>query len=250
MPPRQGGDPGARARKDARLRELLAMGLPEPAARAVAAGQRDLNDVLRALAREAQATTLAERHAIPRSLALQVVDGQADLERILSKRRRQAYLLEHGEHSVFGAAVASGQPCVLGCLGRVTREVRILEALPYEVRVAPMDGGPEETLHKLTVKYACGPGEARAVRKAMGRDAALGAVVAHPLVRMQDRYALPDRLLFPWFEQAVRLRVTLVEGEQWTGTVASMSRYEFGLGLRAGATVTILRHALARVEPC
>ncbi len=226
------------------------MGLSESAARAVAAGQRDLNDVLRSLARDHQATVLAERHGIDKSLALQVVDGQADLERILSKRRRKAHLEIHGGRSALTDALSAGQSLLLGLLGHVVREVRILEVLPYEVRLAPAEGGPEETLHKLQIKYACSPADARAMRKAQGRDAQLAAAEASPLYRMQDRYPLPDRDLFPWFERQTRLHVTLVEGEQWTGPVTWMSRYEFGLQLRGSAGVTVFRHAVARVEAC
>jgi len=224
------------------------MGLAEGDARVVAAGRRDLNDVLSAMAREAQATALSERQGIDRSLALQVVDGHADLDQILSKRRRKVYLEEKGRRSVFTDGL--DRPLVVGVLGRAIREVRILEVLPYELRLVPAEGGPEEILHKLVVKYACAPRDARAVRKAQGRDEALAGVEARPLFRMQDRYPLPDRLLYPWFEAKARLLVTLVEGEQWAGSIAWMSRYEFGFGLKGGVEVVILRHAVARVEPC
>lgn len=246
--PRREGDAGQRARAQARLAELLAMGLPEQTARAVVAGQRDLNDVLQALAREHRAVVLSERHRIDRSLALQVVDGHADLEQLLSKRRRKAYMAASGQRSIFTDRLASDRPLVLGLLGHAVREGRVLEVAPYEIRFAPADAGPEETLHKLQVKYAHDPADARGVRKALGRDAALAAVEARPLVRMQDRVPLPDRLLFPWFEKQTRLVVTLVEGEQWTGTIAWMSRYEFGFSLKTGIEVDILRHAVARVE--
>jgi hypothetical protein len=230
-----------------RLNELLEMGIPRRFAQQIAAGQRELNEVLQEMAQHDRVDKLVEQHEIPRSLAVQVVLGHADLDAYLAKRRRHAYRDEVGARSVFEEAVSSGDTYTFALLGRKFSTVKVLAAERFELRVQDHGGGEPEALHKLTVKLAYRAEDRKAARKAISQDKAFKGVVAEPAWRIQDRYHCPDKLLFPWLEAGTRLVFTTVEGDRVTGSVAWFSRYEIGVSVR-DAELVMLRHALASVR--
>ena len=70
-----------------KLSELMAMGLPEALAKAVASGHMPLNDALEQMAQAAQVERLIAKHGLVRSVAVQVAMGQMDLDTLLQRRR-------------------------------------------------------------------------------------------------------------------------------------------------------------------
>jgi len=227
------------------MAELLQMGIPRHLAQVVASGQRPLSGVLEEMARNDKVDKLVAQHEIPRSFAVQCVLGQADLASYLSKRRCRSYLGTTRDRSVFSEALASGEPYSFALLTRSNRSLRVVGVDRYELTVEPADGGEAETIHKLTVKFLIQPAHRRALRKALSFDKALKQAQAEPIWRIQDRYSLADKAIFPWHEQGDRLQLTTVEGEQLQGTLAWFNRYELGLALKGGGLVTVMRHALA-----
>ncbi len=224
------------------------MGIPHKWAVQVAAGQRDLSQVLEELARRDRVQQLIDRHELQRSLATQIVLGQADLEAVLCKRRRKAYVLETNNRSVFDQAIASEEPWSLATLGRSNRQVLIRESRQYELLLQPVKGGDPGELHKLQVKFLYRSKDRKALRKSLSFDKAYKGVVAEPIWRIQDRYPCHDKVLFPWYEAGTRLRITTVEGEQLSGPIRWFNRYEVGLELKNGSEVVVLRHAFADVS--
>jgi sRNA-binding regulator protein Hfq len=229
-----------------RLKELLAMGLPQAAAHQVATGQRQLNDVIQELARKDKAQRLMADHGIPHSLAMQCVLGQANLQDYLERQRRHAYAREHGPRSCFDEAQVARKPLVMALLGRELRTLVVLEVDKYELCVQE-EGKEPERLHKLRVKLCHTAEDRKAARRAIGQDKALKDVVAEPLWRIQDRYPCADKVLFPWQQRGTRVTLTLVEGERIQGAIEWYSRYEIGLRLK-DARVIVMRHALLRAE--
>jgi hypothetical protein len=244
-----GGPPRARPDRASkkRLEELIGMGIPRRFAQQIAAGQRELNEVLQEMAQQDRVEKLIEQHDIPRSLAVQVVLGHADLDAYLAKRRRHAYRDEVGARSIFDEAVSSGDTYSLALLGRKLRSSKVLASDRYELQIQDHGGGDPETLHKLTVKLAYRAEDRKAARKAISQDKAYKGVVAEPAWRIQDRYHCPDKRLFPWLEAGTRLVFTTVEGDRVTGTVSWFSRYEIGVTAR-DVELVLFRHALASVR--
>ncbi len=224
------------------------MGIPRRFAQQIAAGQRELNEVLQEMARQDKVDKLVSAHDVPRSLAVQVVMGQADLGAYLAKRRRHEYRAKVGNRSIYDSAVSSGEPYTLGVLGRKTRNLKIARSDRYEIIVEDPRGGEQETLHKLTVKLIYRSEERRNARRAIGQDKAYRGADVEPAWRIQDRFHLPDKVLFPWLEAKTRVTFTTVEGDKVQGIVQWFGRYEIAVEVRGEATVTIMRHALAEAK--
>ena len=75
-----------------------------------------------------------------------------------------------------------------------------------------------------------------------------GRGAAHAAAHGQDRYGCSDKRLFRYLDSAVTVAVTTLEGEVFTGKVAWMGRWEFGLKLeKSDVEVVFWRHALADI---
>lgn len=231
-----------------RLEELLGMGIPKRFAMQIAAGQRELNEVLQEMAQQERVDKLVASHDIPRSLAVQVVLGQADLDAFLAKRRRHAYRAKLGARSIFDQAAQAGEPFAFMVLGRANRVLRVKSSGRFELQVEDPESGQAEVLHKLTVKMVYHPDDRKVVRRAISQDKAYKGVVAEPLWRIQDRFHCPDKQLFPWFEAGSRVSFTTVEGDRIQGVIEWFSRYEIGLQIKGDASLVLMRHAL--VDAC
>jgi sRNA-binding regulator protein Hfq len=224
------------------------MGIPRRFAQQIAAGHRELNEVLQEMARHERVDKLVAAHDIPRSLAVQVVLGQADLDAYLSKRRRHMYRCEQGARSIFDDAARSDEVFGFGLLGRSHRQLRVLASERFELNVEDARGGEAETIHKLTVKFVYSQDDRRAVRRAIGQDKAYKGITAEPVFRIQDRYHCPDKTLFPLYESEARVSLTTTEGDRLQGTIEWFSRYEIGLRLKGDVSVVVMRHALVDVS--
>ena len=236
-------DPTARARAD----ELAARGMPIQMALAVAAGRIDLNEALQQLAQREEVSRLVEQHALSRALATQIVLQQAKLDDVLAARRLEKHRHDHRLRSVLDEHLVSGKP--LGLLLHGKRRVvgNVLEVMPYEFRFKPEDG-PEELIHKLHAKLAFEAESFKKVRKVVKFDKELEGAPRAPIERPKDRYGCSDRRLFRYLDEREEVFVTLLEGEQFKGTVEWFGRFEFGLHLKGETVVTVFRHALADVR--
>lgn len=245
-----GSRPSARTQRPPRnrLSELLDMGIPRRLAQQVVGGQRELNEVLQEMARQDRVEKLVEAHDIPRSLAVQVVLGQADLDAYLTKRRRHEYRTEVGGRSIFDQAAVSEDTFGFMLLGRAQRSLQVLESGRFELQVQEPDGDEPEPLHKLQVKLVYRLEDRKLARRAISQDKAYRGVVAEPIWRIQDRYHCPDKMLFPWLENDVKVTLTTVEGDRIQGAIAWFSRYEIALTVRGDAEVVVLRHALVSAK--
>jgi hypothetical protein len=234
--------------RSARLRELVQRGIPEKFARQIVNGQKELNAVLLAMAQEDRIRQLQERHGLGRALACQVVTGVVDLDKVLLRIHLEAYRKTHPDRSVFDDALRSGEVLSFGCHGRITRNLRVLENHLYEVHVEEPTTGVRETLHKTRVKYAHRPDDGRLIRRVMAWDKELRKLDVEPRLKPQDRFDCSDRWLFQQMDLKNRVLVTLVEGEQFSGTLSWLGRFEIGLVLKGGLELYVLRHALASAQ--
>jgi len=232
-------DPKVRARAE----ELAAGGMPFQLAMAVALGRVTLNDAHERLARLEKVDRVIEEHELSRALATQVVIGHASLEAVLARRRLQ----EHREHnrtkSILEEALASGAPLAVALHGqrRLAGKVSAVDA--YTVTIDDEESGAPQEIHKLQFKYAWRPDDTKRLRRLLRVDKELAANPREPIRQPQDRYTCSDKRLFRYLDREEPIAVTLLEGDQFRGTVTWFSRYEFGLQLR-DVEIVIFRHCL------
>lgn len=236
-------DPKVRARAE----ELAESGMPFQLAMAVALGRVSLNDALERLARQERVQKVIDEHDLSRALATQIVIGHASLDAVLARRR----LKEHRElnrlRSCLDEAVGLGAPLGLGLHGRRVIEARVQEVAAYTVTVLIDDQPDPEEIHKLQLKYAFKPEQRKKLRRLVDYDKALTAEPVAPIKRPQDRYTCSDKRLFRYMDAKEPVRVTLLEGEVFTGLITWFGRYEFGLQLK-GVDITAFRHSLHDVS--
>lgn len=220
-------------------------GLTVEAARQVAAGRADLNELLKRMAFQDEVQRLMTRHELNRALATQIVLGQANLEHVLARRRVEAHLAANRERTVLELAQADGRELTLGVHGHKQIRARIRAVERYEIVLVDSETGGESRLHKLQIKYAYAPDDHKKVRKGLDYDKARRDAVVEPVARPQDRYACSDRRLGAALDRKLPVTAVTLEGECFTGEIAWVSRYEFGVRTKAGGEVVVFRHALA-----
>lgn len=220
-------------------------GLPIEAARQVAAGRADLNELLKRMAFQDEVQTLMTRHDLNRALATQILLGQANLDQVLTRRRVEAQLLHNRGRSVLDAAAADGRELTIGLHGHKQVRAKVKEVDRYEVVLVEVENGAEHRVHKLQLKYAYHPDDHKKVRKGMDYDKARRDAVVEPISRPQDRYACSDRRLGIALDRKVPVTAVTLEGECFSGEIAWVARYEFGVRTRSGGEVVVFRHALA-----
>ena len=228
-----------------RVDELIAMGLNRDQALAVVLGRRELNYYLERLAAKAKKRTLERQYGLAPSVAMQVALGQADLEQVLLRNRRAAHLAEHRELSVF---MAGERQLVFGVHGSGWHKGRVRQMSAYEVEIE-LVGGDRLTVQKRDVKLVLDAADERQFRRLVKRNSELSAAPRPPVLRPQDRLKISDRRWFDWLDRTVSVRATTLEGDVLEGRVEAIARYEIGLVMKRDVRVTLLRHALAAVEP-
>ena len=245
----RGGARGAQKNhRNARVDELMGMGLSRRNAQAVAAGQRDLNGVLEGMATRDRARSLGERYGIPYSLATQIAMGHASLEQVLMNRRRHAHVTENKLRSVFQMALDTGGPFTFAVLGGRFRRMKILTIDPFEVDIEDVQTGEQERLHKLQVKYGFASGDWKTVRRAVSFDKVLRKKEYELRYRPQDRYHCSDKRLYAYLEAKTRLRVVTMEGDRFQGVVKWLGKYEFGFKVKGDVDIIVMRHALEDIQ--
>lgn len=223
-------------------------GLPYEAARQVASGKADLNDLLKKMAFRDEVQALMTRHELNRALATQIVLGQADLEQVLSRRRIEQHITTHRDRAILEEHQASGKELTLGLHGHKSLRVRITAVEKYEIVVTELETNTEQRIHKLQIKYAYVPDDHKKVRKGMDYDKARRDIHVDPISRPQDRYACSDRRLGTALDRKIHVTAVTLEGECFTGDIAWVGRYEFAVRTRSGGEVVIFRHALVELR--
>lgn len=219
-------------------------GLPLDAARQVAAGRADLNELLKRMAFRDEVNTLMQRHDLNRALATQVALGQVALDQVLMRRRLEEHIAANRERSALEEARASGKPVTLGLHGHKNLQCRVLSVDRYEVVLRDVETGEEHPVHKLRIKYAYDPDDHKKVRKGLEYDKARRDREVEPVVRPQDRFACSDKRLGVAMDQKHVVTAVTLEGECFTGEIVWIARFEFAIRTRHGGTITIFRHAL------
>ncbi len=222
------------------------MGLPREVALRVARKEVTLNQVLNEMATRDKANNLMRRHGLDRALATQVAKGQADLDRVLHRRRMASHLALHAERSVLLDALQDGRAWRFALHGHRVVTARVVGVDRYEARLAASGSDAEEPVHKLQFKLAWRPEEDKLARKGFRWDSALKEAPKPPVERPQDRFGCSNRKLFGWLEGDTKVGFTTLEGEIVQGKVAWFSRYEVGVSVRGKTEVIVFRHALAR----
>jgi hypothetical protein len=222
-------------------------GIPHSLAWQVATGALSLNEVLERLARNDKVDGLMRRFDLPKSLATQVALGQADLDQVLRKRRMEAELARSRDRSFLLEVTHGGVPVLLGLHGRRAEKGHVRGVDQYDFTFEARGSEAPETVHKLQVKWACLGDHELKVRKAHKKDGTRDAD-AEPVWKPQDRYGCSDKRLFGHLDDCDDIQVTLLEGDQFTGHVTWLGRWEFGMELKKGAQVVIFRHAIADVR--
>ena len=223
-------------------------GLSIEAARQVAAGRADLNELLKRMAFQDEVEALIAKQALSRALATQVVMGQASLEHILARRRVEAHVAEHRGRAVLERALAGNRELSMGLHGHRTIRATIVAVDQYEVDLVESETKAASRIHKLQIKYAYDPDDHKRVRKGLDYDKSRRDLAVEPVARPQERYACSDRRLgLAWDRHQVVTAVT-VEGECFTGEIAWVARFEFGIRTKSGGEVAVFRHALAELR--
>lgn len=226
--------------------DLHEQGMPFQMALAVAQGRLDLNEALERMARNDRIEKLMAKHELSRALATQIALGQADLDRVLYRRRLDDHRQQHRNRSVLEEVAVTGNEIVLGLHGNreVVGTMAANEA--YVVRFAETASEAPEEIHKLQIQYAYRPADKARVETVRGLDEAQAANPGEPITQPQDRYPCSDKRLFRHIDTKAPVRLTLLEGDQFSGIIEWFSRYELQLVTAKGeAIATIFRHALA-----
>ena len=242
---RRPGLPPAVAAEVERLQEQ--MGLPREVALRVAREEITLNQVLEDMASRDRADMLMRRHGLDRALATQIAKGQADLERVLTRRRLASHLALNADRSCLVDAHKEGRAWRFSLLGQRQVTARVVELDQYEVSLHAAGAEEPEAIHKLQFKLAWRPEQDKQVRRGFRTDKALRASPRDPASRPQDRYGCSNRRLFGWMEAETPISVTTLEGDIVQGAVSWFGRYEFGITVKGKAEVVVFRHALAQV---
>lgn len=223
-------------------------GLTVEAARQVASGRADLNELLKRMAFQDEVLALMARHELNRALATQIVMGQANLLQVLTRRRVEAQLEANRDRTVLELALADGRELTVGLHGHRQLRARVRAVERYEVVFEESESGAEHRVHKLQIKYAYAPDDHKKVRKGLDYDKARRDAVVEPIPRPQDRYACSDRRLGLALDRNLPVTAVTLEGECFSGEIAWVSRYEFAVRTKAGGEVVIFRHALAELR--
>ena len=240
------GEPTQKSDFWTRVAELeRTAGIPRSLAQQVVSGQLSLNGAIEKLALRDRVEALMRKHDMSRALATQIAIGHADLEVVLRRARMRAHKEAHYAESILDAAAADGRELGLGLHGRRTVRGAIASIDRYELDLRTEAG--EERLHKLAIKFAFDPAQAKRVRRATRYDKARRAAPSEPIVRPQDRYTCSDRRLFGYIDAGVQVKVVTLEGELFRGRITTLRRYEFVLELKGGVALTVFRHALAEL---
>lgn len=229
--------------------DLHEQGMPFQMALAVSQGRLDLNEALERMARNERIEKLMVKHDLSRALATQIALGQADMEHVLHRRRLDEHRTTNRQRSVLEDAANSGQQIVLGLHGARELVGTVVSNDAYSVSLRPASGGEAEEIHKLQIQYAYPPPAKGRVDTNRRVDEQRAANPGEPIIHPQDRYPCSDKRLFRHVDSKAPVKVTLLEGDVFSGVVAWFSRYEFQVNdLKGASLVTIFRHALADLK--
>ncbi len=219
-------------------------GLAPGMARQVATGKMDLNEVVKRMAVADEVNRIMVQHELNRALATQIVLGHASLDAALCRRRIDTHLAAHADRAILERAATSQKPISLGLHGhRIVRGV-VVSVDKYEFVFRDAETGAETVIHKLQVKYAYEPDDYKKVKKAMDYDKVRREKAVEPVARPQDRFGCSDRRLGTAWDKKTHVTAITLEGECFSGEVAWVARFEFGLRPRSGGEVVLMRHAL------
>ena len=167
-------------------------------------------------------------------------DEEQSMQRLLGLRE---YLDEAYGNSIFSQALDSREEMLFFL--HADRQVRagVLADTTYDLKLT-LDGGGEEILPKLQVKFLCSAARAAAVTPLMKTDAQVKNLGLEPCVAAAPRNHVKNKSLYVLMREKQVVFFTLLEGEIMRGIIAGFSRYDIDLHLKGGVPVTILRHSL------
>lgn len=238
---------GRRKTRDVALERRIALlesrnGLTHAMAAQVASGHVDLDTVLQRMALQAKVDSLMRRHDLARALATQVAMGQADLDRVLFKRRMQEHFAEMGSRSILLQSVAEASPLYMCLHGQRHLEGPVAAVDQYEFTHG------EEAIHKLQLKWACALSDKKKARRALGWNKERKAAPREPVWKPQERFCCSNKRLFTLMDRERTIQLQLLEGEQFTGQVKWVGRFEFAMSVKGGIELVIFRHALESLK--
>ena len=226
-----------------RAQDLVDSGMPYQMAMAVVHGKMELNEALERLSRRDRVNQLMERHELSRALATQVAIGHADLKQVLHRRRLHA----HRESFRDRTCLEAGAELTVARFGHDHCRLIIETADAYAL-VGSVEGAESGEIHKLTLKFAYAPADAKKMRKAIKKDKTVAGEGLEPAKRPQDRYTCSDRRLFGYVDSGREVVATLMDGDVLRGVITWFSRYECGFKLKGDVELTLFRHALHELK--
>jgi sRNA-binding regulator protein Hfq len=229
------------------VERLEEQGMPRNLAVAVARGKLDLNQALERMVRSDRVDQLVRRHQLNRGLAMQVVLGQVDLDKLLWKRRFEEYKQEHFSRSFLVEASGSGDSVVLGLYGGRQQKGSVAEVSQFDLTFVDQKG-VEATVRKIDIKFAYLAKDWKEIGRFLKVKRSEAAVEGEPILKPQNRFRCSDQRLFRIFDEQRRVEIRLLEGERLSATLAWISRYECGLRIGTISILTVFRHALSAVK--
>lgn len=158
------------------------------------------------------------------------------------------YLKAHYEESVFDQVQKNkNQLWTLHVHGGSIETGLVVENRKYDILFVP-EGGKEEELPKLHVKFLYPADSKEAVSKLLKVDQRIEAMKLEPIKRPAKRHHIKNKTLWPLMRSREVLFFTMLEGEILRGLVTGFSRYEIVLSLKGGIPVHLLRHAVFDVR--
>ncbi|MBI5529196.1 MAG: hypothetical protein HY897_22965 [Deltaproteobacteria bacterium] len=232
------------AEKARRLNEQN--GIPFALAVNVARGKDTLSNVLNRMLRDSKVQKLMDARGVPKNIAQVVVDGKADLDRLLLKQRARQYLSENWSRSVIDELHKSGTPAALLVDPDEVVTGGITGVDTYEFRLVP-DEADERTVRKVDLHCVFAPNDAKAVREAASIDTGIRKLDLGPELSPQKRINFKHAEFQGRLESGKTAVFITRRGHRFSGRILWYSRWEVGIALDAGPEVTIFRHGLQNI---
>lgn len=156
------------------------------------------------------------------------------------------YKKEHYEHSSFAALEKTKEETLFLLHGHNSVKGTLARQSTYDLHIEGPDG--EMVVPKVEVKAHLPSAFAESAGSLIKTDKQVAAMALGPIHAPAHRFFIKNKTLYPLIRERQVVLITLLEGEVIKGLVDYFSRYDVGVLMKGGVSITILRHAVYDVR--
>ena len=195
-------------------------------------GVCSLHEVLVEAKEQAKQEALISRYGLSKEESVQVSAGEVVLNELLAKK----YSKDHIDETDAEPVLQDGFKGVFWLHGPKQIKAEVYDCERYMCMLLHKEG--QETVQKHSIK---------AFSQAECVPSKLEDHTSSPILRIEERYRISNRLLFQFVLDETPLRVTLLGGLCFEGVLERVGRFECVLRTPTG-DVVMMRHALKNIE--